>query len=190
MTRLKLLGAAAVLATVMASPAMAQEVIYNPGYCAQFYPDANCQNKGPGNPYTGDYQRRTAYRDDGYRQRWNNDWNSDRNNDRSDGWNQSWNDNPVSWPGDVAASAVGTAGAIASAPFRAGNAYAYDDGNYDNRFGNGYAHSDYYANAHAGQGWNGIYSNSHNNSYASRNGFVCEPGSFFRGEDGRRHRCQ
>jgi hypothetical protein len=61
MTRLKLLGAVAVVATVMASPVMAQEVIYNPGYCAQFHPDANCQNKGPGNPYTGDYQRGATY---------------------------------------------------------------------------------------------------------------------------------
>jgi len=45
---------------------MAQEVIYNPGYCAQFYPNANCQNKGPNNPYTGDYQRRQAFRGDYY----------------------------------------------------------------------------------------------------------------------------
>src|ERR1700754_1657416 len=57
MTRLKLLGAAAILSTALAAPAMAQEVIYNPGYCAQFYPNANCQNKGPNNPYTGSYQR-------------------------------------------------------------------------------------------------------------------------------------
>lgn len=49
--------AAAVLAAALASPAGAQEVIYNPGYCAQFYPNANCQNKGPGNPYTGNYHR-------------------------------------------------------------------------------------------------------------------------------------
>ena len=28
-------------------PAMAQAVISEPGYCAQFYPSANCQNKGP-----------------------------------------------------------------------------------------------------------------------------------------------
>ena len=48
---------AAVLAAALAGPAGAQEVIYNPGYCAQFYPNANCQNKGPGNPYTGSYQR-------------------------------------------------------------------------------------------------------------------------------------
>ena len=49
----RLLGAAARLA-VMTAPAMAQQVISEPGYCAFFYPNANCQNKGPGNPYTGD----------------------------------------------------------------------------------------------------------------------------------------
>ena len=61
MMKLKLLGAAAILSAAIATPALAQEVIYNPGYCAQFYPNANCQNKGPNNPYTGDYQRRAAY---------------------------------------------------------------------------------------------------------------------------------
>src|SRR5882724_11403025 len=186
MTKFSVLGAAAVLATAMASPALAQEVIYNPGYCAQFYPNANCENKGPGNPYTGDYQRRLAYRDDGYRQGRNQRWNQDWNND----WHQSWNDNPFTWPGDVAEGAVGTAGVIATRPFRKGNAYAYDNGTNDNRFGAGYAHSDYYANAHAGHGWNGIYNNAYNNSYAARNGFVCEAGTYFRGDDGRRHRCQ
>ena len=57
MKKSAILAAAAVLAATFAGPAMAQEVIYNPGYCAQFYPNANCQNKGPGNPYTGSYQR-------------------------------------------------------------------------------------------------------------------------------------
>ena len=52
------LGAAAVAATALVTPSTAQEVIYNPGYCAQYYPNANCQNKGPGNPYTGSYQSR------------------------------------------------------------------------------------------------------------------------------------
>lgn len=51
MSRYRLVGAAAALA-VMAVPAMAQQVIYEPGYCAFYYPNANCQNKGPGNPYT------------------------------------------------------------------------------------------------------------------------------------------
>jgi hypothetical protein len=41
-----------------------------------------------------------------------------------------------------------------------GDSYAYDDGGY------GYA------------------------PYAAQNGFVCRPGTWFRGEDGRRHLCQ
>jgi len=109
-------GAAAIVGAALASPAMAQQVIYNPGYCAQFYPNANCQNKGPGNPYTGSYQRQTLYRGDRY-----------RNGD-------------VGWNGGR----------------------SYDDG-------------------HNG-GWS--------QSYAERNGFVCSPGTWFKGEDGRRHVCQ
>src|SRR5260370_16811102 len=95
MTKLGLLGAAAVaLSSALASPSMAQEVIYNPGYCAQFYPNANCENRGPGNPYTGDYQRRTVY----------------RSNYGGLGSNARWNDNPRDrrfgsgfWPAEVAA---------------------------------------------------------------------------------------
>ena len=51
MARYRLLGAAAALA-VMTAPAMAQQVMGEPGYCAFYYPNANCQNKGAGNPYT------------------------------------------------------------------------------------------------------------------------------------------
>jgi hypothetical protein len=59
--KLALIGAAAVIAAASATPALAQAVIEDPGYCAQFYPNANCQNLGAGNPYT----------DGGY---WRNDW--------------------------------------------------------------------------------------------------------------------
>ena len=53
-----LIGAAAFAAVTFATPALAQAVIEEPGYCAQFYPNANCQNLGPGNPYTdGGYYR-------------------------------------------------------------------------------------------------------------------------------------
>jgi hypothetical protein len=52
MSILKALGAAAMLTTINFTPAYAQPVIQEPGYCAFFYPTANCQNKGPGNPYT------------------------------------------------------------------------------------------------------------------------------------------
>ena len=143
MTRSAILGAAAILASTLASPAVAQEVVYNPGYCAQFYPNANCQNRGPGSPYTGSYQRQ-AYRDQAYADQayrdpaWRNSYNR-------------WDDNSDFWPGDVAAGAVGgavgTAAAVATAPIGA-------------------------------------------ESYARRNGFVCIPGTWFRGEDGRQHICQ
>jgi hypothetical protein len=46
------LVASVVLFALSATPAGAQHVISNPGWCAQFYPNANCQNLGPGNPYT------------------------------------------------------------------------------------------------------------------------------------------
>jgi hypothetical protein len=134
MTRFKILGAAAILVSTLASPALAQEVITNPGRCSQFYPNANCQNLGPGNPYTGGYQHQ-AYRQTGG---WQNSYNR-------------WDGRDPFWPGDVAAGvvggAVGTAAAIATAPLGG-------------------------------------------NEYARRNGFVCVPGTVFRGEDGRRHLCQ
>jgi hypothetical protein len=47
---------AALVAAALAAPASAQEVITNPGKCAQYYPNANCDNYGPGNPYRGSYQ--------------------------------------------------------------------------------------------------------------------------------------
>jgi hypothetical protein len=59
--------------------------------------------------------------------------------------------------------AIGTAGAIAAAPFRS-DPYVYNNG-----YRGGYQDHD---------------------SYAVRNGFVCQPGTWFRGEDGRRHICQ
>jgi hypothetical protein len=63
MSIFRLLGAVAVLSTALATPVLAQQVISEPGYCAFFYPNANCQNKGPGNPYTGNYQRDLAQND-------------------------------------------------------------------------------------------------------------------------------
>jgi hypothetical protein len=187
MTKFGLLGAAAVvLSSALASPVMAQQVIANPGYCAQYYPDANCQNLGPGNPYTGDYQRRMAYRNGG---NWDNGWNS--NDGWNTGWHDSWNDDRWDrrrdsgfWPADVAAGvvagAVGTAGAIATAPFR-GDSYAYygdDSYGYQNNVYRGGPHQSYAPQSYAPQ------------SYEQLNDFVCQPGTWFTGEDGRRHICQ
>jgi hypothetical protein len=65
------------------------------------------------------------------------------------------------WPADVAAGvvggAVGSAGAIATAPFRS-DRYAYNEGYYQR--------------------------------YRGPNGFACQPGTTFRGEDGRTPLCQ
>jgi hypothetical protein len=63
MSTFKLLGAVAVLSSLSATPVLAQAVVQEPGYCAQFYPNGNCQNKGPGNPY-GHYQLPGVQRND------------------------------------------------------------------------------------------------------------------------------
>jgi hypothetical protein len=53
MNKYAILGAALLAA---GTPAAAQAAVEDPGYCAQFYPNANCQNYGPGNPmYPGYY---------------------------------------------------------------------------------------------------------------------------------------
>jgi hypothetical protein len=50
MTKYLQLGAA-LLAMTLVTQVHAQPVIEDPGYCAEFYPNANCRNLGPGNPY-------------------------------------------------------------------------------------------------------------------------------------------
>ena len=57
-----LLGVALLMLFALAGPASAQHVITNPGWCAQFYPNANCQNYGRGNPYTSYGWRRAGHR--------------------------------------------------------------------------------------------------------------------------------
>ena len=47
------------LAITASAPTAAQEIVAEPGNCAFFYPYANCQNKGPGNPDTDPYFRRS-----------------------------------------------------------------------------------------------------------------------------------
>jgi len=64
MSTFKIVGAVAALSILGTMPAPAQQVISEPGYCAFFYPNANCQIKGPGNPYTDPnyYYQRDAQR--------------------------------------------------------------------------------------------------------------------------------
>lgn len=64
MTRPALMLAAGALSIlfILTGPVSAQHVITNPGWCAQFYPNANCQNYGRGNPYTNYGWRRAVHR--------------------------------------------------------------------------------------------------------------------------------
>jgi hypothetical protein len=65
MTKYALIGASALIIAALATPALAQAVVEDPGYCAQFYPDANCQNYGSGNPVTRDSYRHLPGRPNG-----------------------------------------------------------------------------------------------------------------------------
>jgi hypothetical protein len=68
--------------------------------------------------------------------------------------------------GAVAGTAIGTAGAIATSPFRDNrDSYAYDRGSRDRDY-------------------------RYRPTYQPNNGFACQPGTWFKGEDGRRHLCQ
>ena len=60
MSIVRILGATVVLSAISATPVSAQQVMSEPAYCAFFYPNANCQNKGPGNPYTDPNYRRNG----------------------------------------------------------------------------------------------------------------------------------
>ena len=58
---------AVLLAAAFAGQAHAQAVVEDPGYCAQFYPNSNCQNYGPGNPlYPGSWVPAWPYRGPSY----------------------------------------------------------------------------------------------------------------------------
>jgi hypothetical protein len=71
------------------------------------------------------------------------------------------------------------AGLIAGAAI--GSSGYYGPGHYDDSYA--------YDNGYNGASDNG-YNGGYDNGYAVRNGFVCQPGTVFRGEDGRPHLCQ
>jgi len=77
---------------------------------------------------------------------------------------------PVETAGNIAGGAVATAGAIATAPFR-----AFDNTNYNNSYNN------YYGYGYGGRDWK---------TYAAHNSLACTPGTMFKGPDGKRHLCQ
>jgi hypothetical protein len=191
MRKLTLLGATALLASAMAFPALAQDATNSPGRCE----NGKCQHMGAGTAQmrssTGHLHHRAAYRTNKMQREAMNGGQREamgpgyatgygysgpngyyRNGYYRNGYYYGpYQERTGFWPADVAAGAVGaagavaagavnTAGAIATAPFRAGESYAYYNNGWDHR------------------------------TWAQRNNFVCTPGQYFKGADGQRHMCQ
>ena len=114
MTKLKLLGAAAILATAFATPAMSQEATQEPGMIGFAYPNSNYLRGGYGvrtpSPYDYSYYTEGYYGPRPYYY----------------GPRAYYRPGPVGLAAGVAAGAIGTAAAIAGAPYV--DSYAYYDG--------------------------------------------------------------
>jgi hypothetical protein len=166
MTKFKLLGAAAViLSSALTVPAMAQQAMAHPGACERLDQNGNCLSKKMHG------RQHVVYRQDG----WNNSYNRVDGDVRGYGWTSG---DSGFWPADAAADVVG--GAVGTADAVLGGAIGTADAVVAAPFGGPYAS---YDNGYRGGSW-------YNQSYAQRNNFVCQPGTWFRGEDGRRHICQ
>jgi hypothetical protein len=102
MTKLKLLGAAAILSTVLTTPLMAQEATQEPGMVGFNYPNSNYLRGGYGvHLPSHEYRHSYAY----YRP-------------------VVYDVDPVGVAADVVGGAIGTAGVIATAPLGY-DSYAY-----------------------------------------------------------------
>jgi hypothetical protein len=113
MTSVKLLGAAAILAMGLATPAMAQEATQEPGMIGFAYPNSNYLRGGYGvrtpSPYDRSYYHEGYYGPHVYY-----------------GPRAYYRPGPVGLAAGVAAGAIGTAAAIAGAPYV--DSYAYYGG--------------------------------------------------------------
>lgn len=107
MTNVKLLGATAILAMGLATPAMAQEATQEPGMIGFAYPNSNYLRGGYGVSTPSPYDR--SYYHEGYY-----------------GPRAYYRPGPVGLAAGVAAGAIGTAAAIAGAPYV--DSYAYYEG--------------------------------------------------------------
>jgi hypothetical protein len=159
MTRLKtaslsILGTTAIVISVLASPAMAEGTKAK-GTMAKSAKHTQAQTKGSQTLAKGQRNVTRSHRI------------SNANAALPSG-------RPAAGPGQVAGNVVGgavaTAGAIATAPFR-----AFDNSNnYDNTY-------NYYGYGYGGRDWK---------TYAAHNKLACTPGTMFKGPDGKQHPCQ
>ncbi len=157
MTRLKtaslaILGTAAIVVSVLASPAVAE------GKMAKGAKYTQAQAKGS---QTLTKRQRHVLRHVTYRSR--RIRNANAALPRGEVYRRPAGPGEVA--GNVVGGAVATAGAIATAPFRA----------FDNSYYN------YYGYGYGGRDWK---------TYAAHNNLACTPGTTFKGPDGRQHLCQ
>lgn len=190
MTKLPLLGAAALLASTVAIPVMAQDATNSPGRCDQY---GNCQQMGPGAAQTRStmrHHRRTAHRT--YRM---------RREAMTGGQYQ-----PMS--GGQAMS-QGYQGYYGPNGYYVPNGYYGPNGYYANGYYGPYGPNGYYrsgfwpADTAAGivggaVGTAGAIATGAVNTagaiatapFRTSNAYYCTPGTYFRGADGRRHLCR
>jgi len=146
-----ILGTAAIVISVLASPAMAEDTKAK-GTMAKSAKHTQAQTKGSQPLAKGQQVQRHAIRSQRI---------SNANAALPSG-------RPAAGPGQVAGNVVGgavaTAGAIATAPFRA----------FDNSY-------NYYGYGYGGRDWK---------TYAAHNKLACTPGATFKGPDGKQHPCQ
>jgi hypothetical protein len=149
-----------------------------------------------GGPSGNRYNSNAAYNGDGY----NNGWNRQDNGFWPANTAANVVGGAVDTAGAVAIGAVDTADAIATAPFRNNGYASYDNNGWNNNGWNtaGWngsnnigSHPGYDSNAAWYGNRNADYDHvNYAGTFAQRNDFVCQPGTYFRGEDGHRHICQ
>ena len=150
---LAMLGTAAIVVSVLASPAMAEGKMAK-GTMAKGAKYTQAQTKGTQTLAKG--QRHATYKSQRIR---------NANAALPGGKVYRRPAGPAAAAGNLAGGGVATAGAIATAPFR-----AFDNSNYN-----------YYGYGYGGRDWK---------TYAAHNSLSCTPGTTFKGPDGKPHPCQ
>ncbi len=197
MKKVTLLAATAAVGALIASPVLAQDTVqprsavhgktYKSKHMSQSKNNMRHQARinRDSLAYRGQWNQRG---DLAYRDRLDNrdDWNNRGWDNRSSGF----------WPGDVVGGAIGTAGAIASGAVNTAGALATAPFSRTYRDGNGYRDTYAYGGpGYADTGYVDTYAYNgvalpYSSNYAARNGFVCQPGTVTRAQNGQPTICQ
>ncbi len=182
MKKITLLAATAAVGALIASPVLAQDTVQpRSAVHAKTY-----KSKHMSQSRHMRHQARVNRDSTAYRQQWNQRGDV-AYRDRNDWDNRGW-DNRRSefWPGDVVGGAIGTAGAIATGAVNTAGALATAPFSRTYRDTYAYDAGPGYADTYAYNGTAIPYSSN----YAARNGFVCQPGTVIRAQNGQPTICQ